>query len=75
MPSDDSGSPASSASKGKDPGRYSLQFGIYVRNVFNQVNYGQPVAVIGSSQFLEPTGILYGNAFNRQVSLQVRFGF
>ncbi|HXA56819.1 MAG TPA: carboxypeptidase regulatory-like domain-containing protein [Candidatus Acidoferrum sp.] len=76
-PSGDSDSPgaASPAPKGKAAGRYSLQFGIYVRNVFNQVNYGQPVGVIGSSQFLQPTGILYGNAFNRQVSLQARFAF
>jgi hypothetical protein len=78
-PSDDTSPAPTAAPAAKAPGRYSLDFGIYVRNLFNQVNLGQPVGVIGppppQSEFLQSTGIVYGNAFNRQVNLQVRFSF
>ena len=58
----------------KTPGRYSLQFSIYARNAFNNVNYGQPIGVIGST-FLHTTGIAGGGAANRQIYLSSRFAF
>lgn len=76
--STDSSSPPSSASgtsTAKPAGRYSLQLGVYSRNLFNKVNYGQPVGVIGSPKFLQPVSLNFDGPANRQIFLGLSFDF
>jgi hypothetical protein len=59
--------------------RYSLTFGVAVRNVFNNVNTLPPVGVLGTPLFGEPNGLV-GRPYsdptsNRRIDLQVTFGF
>jgi hypothetical protein len=70
--------PTSSASSGaasKPAGRYSVQFSVYSRNAFNRVNYGQPIGVIGSPNFLQPVSLNFDGPANRQIFLYVGFNF
>ena len=68
-------SSASSGTTSKPAGRYSVQFSVYSRNVFNRVNYGQPVGVIGSPNFLQPVSLNFDGPANRQVFLYLGFSF
>lgn len=76
-PSDSSS--AASSSSGSTPakpaGRYTLVLEIYSRNLFNQVNYGQPVSVISSPLFLRPVSITWDGPANRMIYLYARFAF
>jgi hypothetical protein len=60
-------------------GRYTLTFTAAGRNIFNQVNLGNPVGVISSPNFLNSVGLaggfFNGSAYNRQITLQARFSF
>ncbi len=68
-------SSSSASAPAKRVGRYSLQFSIYSRNVFNRVNYGQPVGVISSPNFLQPVSLNFDGPANRQVFLYAGFNF
>jgi hypothetical protein len=59
--------------------RYSLTFSANARNIFNSVNLGSPVGVLGSPLFGHSNGLIGGffstQAANRRVDLQVTFNF
>jgi hypothetical protein len=60
--------------------RYSLEFSVNARNVFNIVNPGQPIGILSSPLFdqsnsLAGGGFGGGQGFNRRIDLQVRFSF
>jgi len=70
---------------GRGPGgessgqKYSLTFSVAGRNIFNNVNAGNPVGVISSPIFGQSNSLAGGpfgsSSFNRRVDLQVTFGF
>jgi len=60
--------------------RYTLEFSVNARNVFNIVNLGPPVGSLTSPLFdrynsIAGGGFGGGQAFNRRIDLQVRFSF
>jgi hypothetical protein len=59
--------------------RYSLTFGVSVRNIFNNVNVATPIGDLGSPLFGESNGLAglpYGNnTSNRRIDLQLTFTF
>ncbi|MFC5863319.1 carboxypeptidase regulatory-like domain-containing protein [Acidicapsa dinghuensis] len=61
------------------PRRYSLNFAAMTRNVFNNVNLGQPVNVLGSTLFGKSNSLAGGffssPASNRSIDLQMSFNF
>jgi hypothetical protein len=59
---------------GSENSRYTLEFDINVRNVFNNINLGQPVGNIGSPLFGQSNSV---NGFMgyRRMDLQLRFSF
>lgn len=73
---------------GEGAGRYSLNFGVQINNLFNNVNLGTPVGNISSNRFGQsintaggfggfgPGGFGGGSqSVNRSVQLQMRFSF
>jgi hypothetical protein len=72
---DNSASSSSNASAAPPVGRYTLEFSVYSRNVFNRVSYGLPVGVIGSPNFLQPVSLAFNGPANRQIFLYARFAF
>ena len=59
--------------------RYALRFSIQALNVFNNINYGTPVGVLGTSYFNRSTS-LAGGAFStgsaaRRIFAQATFSF
>ncbi|HZI17906.1 MAG TPA: carboxypeptidase regulatory-like domain-containing protein [Pyrinomonadaceae bacterium] len=69
---------------GSERNRYNLNFSVNVRNLFNNVNEGQPVGNLNSPLFGQATRTAGGfgrgggggqNAGNRRVELQLRFSF
>lgn len=73
--STDASSSSSNAAPATPVGRYSLEFSVYARNIFNRVNYGQPAGVLGSPNFLQPVSLATGGPANRQIFLYARFAF
>ena len=65
-------SPANGA---KSPGRYSIQLGIQVRNAFNHVNPGSPIAILSSPFFGQALQSTYNASAHRRVELSARFSF
>jgi uncharacterized membrane protein YgcG len=59
---------------GAENSRYSLEFSVNVRNVFNNINLGQPVGNIGSPYFGQSNAV-NGWMGYRHLDLQVRFNF
>jgi hypothetical protein len=61
------------------PRKYSLTFAAMARNVFNNVNYAQPVGVLGSQKFGDSNALAGGffssPASNRSIDLQATFNF
>lgn len=61
------------------PRRYSLNFSVMGRNVFNNVNLAQPVGVLDSSLFGKSNALAGGffssSAANRSIDLQMSFNF
>jgi hypothetical protein len=59
--------------------KYSLNFTVMARNALNNVNLGQPVAVLTSPLFGKSNGLAGGffssAASNRSIDLQVSFSF
>jgi len=59
--------------------RYSLTFGVVVRNLFNDVNLAAPIGNLGSPLFGESNALAkppFGSAsYNRRLDLQVTFSF
>ena len=59
--------------------RYSLTFGVVVRNLFNDVNLAAPIGNLGSPLFGQSNALAkppLGNAsYNRRLDLQVTFSF
>jgi len=59
--------------------RYSLTFGLVVRNLFNSVNLAAPVGNLGSPLFGESNALArppFGNpSYNRRIDLQATFSF
>ena len=59
--------------------RYNLTFSVSARNLFNNVNYAQPVGTLGSPSFGQPIALVGGffssSAANRRIDLQARFTF
>src|SRR5882724_4326158 len=59
--------------------KYSLTFSVAGRNIFNNVNAGNPVGVISSPIFGQSNALAGGpfgsSSYNRRVDLQVTFGF
>ncbi len=77
-PASDNSASASSTSGStstKAVGRYSVQFSTYGRNILNQVNYGQPVGVLGSPNFLRSVSLSSDGPANRQIYLYLGFNF
>ena len=72
---DSTSSSSSASAQAGRTGRYSLQFSVYSRNVFNRVNYGQPVGVISSPKFLQPVSLNFDGPANRQIFLYMGFNF
>ena len=63
---------------------YSLNFSIYIQNLFNRANLGPPVGNLSSPSFGESTAIagsfgpapvVTGSGGNRRIQLQLRFNF
>ena len=71
--------PAMSSGR-KEPGRkYSLRFSVQALNVFNNINYGVPIGVLGSPYFNRSTSLI-GGAYStgsaaRRIFLQTAFSF
>jgi hypothetical protein len=59
---------------GAENSRFSLEFSVNVRNVFNIINLGPPVGNIGSPLFGQSTNV-NGWMGYRHLDLQVRFNF
>jgi hypothetical protein len=59
---------------GAENSRYSLEFSVNVRNVFNNINLGPPVGNIGSPLFGQSNNV-NGWMGYRHLDLQVRFNF
>jgi len=59
--------------------KYSLTFAISARNIFNNVNAGNPVGVISSPIFGQENSLAGGpfgsSSYNRRVDLQITFSF
>jgi hypothetical protein len=59
--------------------RYNLTLSVNARNIFNDVNYAQPIGTLGSRLFGESTSLAGGpfnaNGANRQVYVQASFSF
>jgi hypothetical protein len=59
--------------------RYSLVFSANARNIFNNVNPGQPIGNLSSSRFGQSTslagGVFNTQSANRRIDLQVMFSF
>jgi Carboxypeptidase regulatory-like domain/TonB dependent receptor len=60
--------------------KYSLTAGIFVHNLFNNVNYGIPETDLLSPRFgenisLQSIGGPFGASFNRRIDLSLRFAF
>jgi len=59
--------------------KYSLTFAVAGRNIFNDVNAGNPVGVISSPIFGQSNSLAGGpfgsSSYNRRVDLQVTFSF
>jgi len=59
--------------------KYSLTFAISARNIFNNVNAGNPVGVISSPIFGQENSLAGGpfgsSSYNRRVDLQMTFSF
>ena len=72
---DASDSSSTNGASATPTGRYTVEFSIYSRNIFNHVSYGQPVGVISSPNFLQPVSLAFGGPANRQVFLYARFAF
>jgi hypothetical protein len=66
---------------GSSEHRYNLTLSISARNILNHVNYAAPVGSMGSSNFLQSTGIAGGfmaeqnPTDNRRIDVQLRFQF
>jgi Carboxypeptidase regulatory-like domain len=58
---------------------YNLTLSVNGRNIFNHVNYGQPIGTLGSRLFDESVSLAGGpfnaNGANRQIYLQALFAF
>ena len=67
-------SPGMFGGGGSENSRYTLEFDINVRNVFNNINLGPPVGNIGSPLFGQSNSV---NGFMgyRRMDLQLRFSF
>lgn len=65
-----------SASTGR---KYSLSFSVQALNLFNNINYGQPVGTVNSPLFGHSTSLAYGmfssGSASRRVFLQAGFTF
>jgi hypothetical protein len=59
--------------------RYSLTFGLVVRNLFNNVNLAAPIGNLGSPLFGESNALarppLGNSSYNRRIDLQAAFSF
>lgn len=59
--------------------KYSVTFGVFVRNIFNHVNTGTPIGVLSSPLFGEPNSLAGGpysrGSANRKLDLQMYFSF
>jgi hypothetical protein len=59
--------------------RYSLTFAVAARNVFNNVNLATPIGNLSSPLFGQSNGLIgppySSNTANRQLNLQITFGF
>jgi hypothetical protein len=59
--------------------KYNLTFSVSARNLLNNVNYGLPVGVIGSPQFLQANSTagapFSSGSANRRIDLQMLFSF
>lgn len=61
--------------------RYNLTLSVSARNILNHVNYAAPVGSMGSTNFLQYTGISGGfmaeqtPTDNRRIDIQLRFQF
>ena len=77
--SGDGGAPAVATASGSGGRRYALRFSIQALNVFNNIDYGTPVGVLGTSYFNRSTS-LAGGAFStgsaaRRIFAQATFSF
>jgi hypothetical protein len=61
--SGDGGAPAVATASGSGERRYALRFSLQALNVFNNIDYGTPVGVLGTSYFNRSTS-LAGGAFS-----------
>jgi hypothetical protein len=73
------GAPAGATASRSAGRRYSLRFSIQALNLFNDIDYGTPVGVLGTSYFDRSTS-LAGGAFStgsaaRRVFAQIAFSF
>ena len=71
--------PAASSSSAEPGRRYTLRFSVQALNIFNNINYGTPVGVLGSPYFDRPTSLV-GGAYStgsaaRRIYLQAAFSF
>jgi hypothetical protein len=68
------------SSSSREPGRkYALRLSLQALNLFNNINYGTPVGVLGSPYFDRPTSLV-GGAYStgsaaRRIYLQMAFSF
>jgi len=77
--SGEGGAPAVAGSSGGGGRRYALRFSVQALNLFNNIDYGTPVGVLGTSYFNRSTS-LAGGAFStgsaaRRVFAQATFSF
>ncbi len=77
--SGDGGAPGGASAAGGAGRRYALRFSVQALNIFNNIDYGTPVGVLGTSYFNRSTS-LAGGAFStgsaaRRIFAQVAFSF
>ncbi|HXJ95378.1 MAG TPA: carboxypeptidase regulatory-like domain-containing protein [Terriglobia bacterium] len=59
---------------GSEGTKYSLEFSVNIRNIFNHINLGQPVSNLGSPLFGESNSVSGWTGY-RRMDLMVRFSF
>ena len=75
-----SGSAPAGLTSAREPGRkYTVRFSVQALNLFNNINYGTPVGVLGSPYFDRPTSLVGGaystGSASRRIYLQGVFSF
>ena len=73
------GGPGMMGGGGATDRKYALTFSVQALNLFNNINYGQPIGTVNSPRFGQSTSLAYGmfssGAASRRIFVQAGFTF